>query len=114
MSYRGYTNEQKIAVIQAFHQRTERLEDFCDHWGIRETTLRDWISRYERYGAEALTKATQWKRYSQEQKQEAVEAYLNNGILFISTAFRVDPCFGGGLCSIMKGPYYLRNEEVPR
>lgn len=95
MSYRGYTNEQKIAMIHAFHQRTESVDDFCDHWGLRETTLRDWIERYERHGAEALTKATQWKRYSLARKQEAVKACLNNGILSTSTAFRVDPCFRG-------------------
>ncbi|MFC3526457.1 hypothetical protein CHL76_14355 [Marinococcus halophilus] len=38
------------------------------------------MERYERHGGVALTKATQWKRYSSERKQEAVEAYLNNGI----------------------------------
>ena len=80
MSYRGYTTEQKIAVIHAFHQRTESVDDFCDRWGIRGTTLREWMERYERHGSKALTKATQWKRYSPERKQEAVEAYLNDGI----------------------------------
>lgn len=52
------------------------MADFCRHWDINEKTLREWTDRYERHGAEALTKATRWKRYSPELKQEAVETYL--------------------------------------
>lgn len=69
--------EEKIKAVEAYlcgdGSRASWQEKLC----IGETTLRDWISIYQSFGAEGLLHKSKQRNYSGETKRAAVEAYLS-------------------------------------
>jgi transposase len=81
MSGKRYSAELKLKAVRAYETGNYTYKEVCTKYQITEHALRDWIKRFEQYGAEGLQKATSWKHYSKEVKEVAVKEYISGEYL---------------------------------
>lgn len=68
--------EDKIEAIKRIKNGEASIKGTARKLGIHPETLRSWIMKYESQGIESLKKSNKNKRYTKEQKTNAVEEYL--------------------------------------
>ena len=68
--------EDKIEAIKRIKNGEAGINGTARKLGIHPETLRSWIMKYESQGIESLKKSNKNKRYTKEQKTNAVEEYL--------------------------------------
>ena len=68
--------EDKIEAIKRIKNGEASINGTARKLGIHPETLRLWIMKYESQGIESLKKSNKNKRYTKEQKTNAVEEYL--------------------------------------
>ena len=81
---RNITAEERISAVKRYTQGGESLQTIANSIGIGRATLRDWIANFESMGAEAFLH-TKNKKYSLEEKTEAVEYYLTGNVSIMDT-----------------------------
>ena len=81
---RNITAEERISAVKRYTQGGESLQTITNSIGIGRATLRDWIANFESMGAEAFLH-TKNKKYSLEEKTEAVEYYLTGNVSIMDT-----------------------------
>lgn len=68
--------EDKVEAIKRIKNGEAGLNSTARKLGIHPETLRSWIMKYESQGIESLKKSNKNRRYTKEQKINAVEEYL--------------------------------------
>lgn len=68
--------EDRIEAIKRIKNGEASIKGTARKLGIHPETLRSWIMKYESQGIESLKKSNKNKRYTKEQKTNAVEEYL--------------------------------------
>lgn len=68
--------EDRIEAIKRIKNGEAGINGTARKLGIHPETLRSWIMKYESQGIESLKKSNKNKRYTKEQKTNAVEEYL--------------------------------------
>ena len=81
---RNITAEERISAVKRYTQGGESLQTIANSIGIGRATLRDWIANFESMGTEAFLH-TKNKKYSLEEKTEAVEYYLTGNVSIMDT-----------------------------
>ena len=81
---RNITAEERISAVKRYTQGGESLQTIANSIGIGRATLREWIANFESMGAEAFLH-TKNKKYSLEEKTEAVEYYLTGNVSIMDT-----------------------------
>ena len=72
-----YTPEEKIAIVEAWLNGTDRTTDLKKKGGVSDGRLREWILQYKAHGKKAFLPQRQNNIYSEETKLKAVTDYLN-------------------------------------
>ena len=68
--------EDKVEAIKRIKNGEAGINGTARKLGIHPETLRSWMMKYESQGVESLKKGNKNKRYTKEQKTNAVEEYL--------------------------------------
>ncbi|MDR7857180.1 helix-turn-helix domain-containing protein [Tissierella sp.] len=71
-----FTGEQKLAILEELKIEASTSK-IATKYGISAETIRVWGLKYDSGGIDELNHSKTWKRYSEELKSQAVEAYLN-------------------------------------
>lgn len=77
MSKRAFPPEIKFEVIKVFKDATYSLSEIEKMFKVDESTIRDWIYKFDSYGAEGLKESSTWKQYPKELKRSAINDYLS-------------------------------------
>ena len=73
-----FSEETRLKVVQAYLTGKQSLVQICaEYEHLNSQTVYDWVRKFEVYGETALLISHRNRSYSAEQKQEAVEEYLN-------------------------------------
>lgn len=75
MSKRAYSVEFKMKVITVYKNEIYSISELCSTFNVTFTTIKNWISRYEKYGIDGLKESKTWKRYSKELKLAAIKDF---------------------------------------
>lgn len=68
--------EEKLEVVNLYLTHHQSISSLVKQFGITNTTLREWVRRYEQDGVDGLKESCHWKAYSLELKEQAVRDYL--------------------------------------
>lgn len=71
-----FTGDQKLAILKEL-EKEGLISKITTKYDISSETIRVWRLKYESSGIDGLNNSKTWKRYSEELKSHAVEAYLN-------------------------------------
>jgi len=69
--------EEKVQAVKSATTQGKVLKNVLKEFGIRYTTLDDWIYKYETQGIDGLKESRSWKQYSKDLKHQAVQDYLS-------------------------------------
>lgn len=76
MSKSPYSTEQKIGIVEKYLLGEASCTELVCTYGIGETTLREWIRKYQEHGASAFFRTTGNAHYNKAFKTMCVEAVL--------------------------------------
>lgn len=76
-----YPKEERAAILQAFSARTASVVEFCAQHQVSYTTIHGWLKKNgkTRRGSKLKAKAALRKRFSPEERRQAVEAFAKAG-----------------------------------
>jgi len=77
--FRRKTREEKLGIVKEFISGAISLSEAGRKVGVDPETVSDWIMRYEQDGIQAFVPGQKTRKYSKEQKRQAVEEYLAGG-----------------------------------
>jgi transposase len=77
MPNRSHSIEFKLEVIQAYHQETYSVRELCSKYQIHNTSLYEWVEKFEKAGKKGLEKSRTSKNYPAILKEAAVRDYLS-------------------------------------
>lgn len=73
-----FSEETRLKVVHAYLSGKQSLAQICaEHEHLNSQTVYDWVRKFEAHGETALLISHRNRSYSAEQKQRAVEEYLN-------------------------------------
>ena len=70
------TIEQKIEIVRLYSEGKESKCSLARQYGIDESTVRDYIAKYEAQGIESFISHGKNRVYSEELKYQAIQAYM--------------------------------------
>lgn len=79
MAKSTFTVEEKYRILQAYREGYSSIKEITDPYGITKQTVYDWQRKYEHLGLEGLQPSKNWKRYTKEEKLQAIHDYLSGG-----------------------------------
>lgn len=82
-----YTREEKIQIIKEYQDGLGTLREISKKYKIDQSTISVWIYKFERYGVEGLIESSNWKKYSRELKENAIQDYIS-GELHLAEVIR--------------------------
>lgn len=69
--------EDKLAAVEKYKRGEGSQESIAREYGVKHSSLQQWIKNYESMGPSGLAMSLQNRRYSADLKTAAVKAYLN-------------------------------------
>jgi len=88
MSKSRFSMDQKLHIIRMCDDRTDSIRAIASLFELSVTTLNRWRAKYRKGGSLALRNRTEWTRYPEELKMEAVRAVLNREESITSATLR--------------------------
>jgi transposase-like protein len=70
------TMEQKIEIVRLYSEGKESKSSLARRYGIDESAVRDYIAKYEAQGIEGFIDHGKNRVYSEELKNQAIQAYM--------------------------------------
>jgi transposase-like protein len=77
MSKSAHSLQEKIKIIEALKNGTHSISELVFIHKVSNSSIYDWVYKYEKYGVEGLNESSTWKRYSKELKLAAVQDSLS-------------------------------------
>ncbi|MET3558342.1 transposase-like protein [Streptococcus rupicaprae] len=68
--------EEKLNSVLQYLEQGVAIFSLVNSYAVSQTTLKSWISRYQRLGIEGLTESRTWKHYGKALKEQAVQDEL--------------------------------------
>lgn len=68
--------EEKLEVVNLYLTHHQPTSSLVKQFGITNTTLREWVRRYEQDGVDGLKESRTWNNYSSDLKEQAIRDYL--------------------------------------
>lgn len=72
-----FTSEIKLKAVQEYLLHSRSAVSICKELGINDSSLRNWLRKYESHGAEGLCRMPKNKHYHESIKLQAVADYTN-------------------------------------
>ena len=72
-----YSVEQKLEIIHMYLGSNESFKQIGDHYGINKSIIQRWVTRYQKHGSAAFTKA--YTKYSTKFKLDVIQYILKTG-----------------------------------
>ena len=69
--------EEKLEAVHLYLEQGQSISTLVMKFEVSETTIREWIRKYQQDGIDGLKESRTWKRYSSELKEQAVRDYLD-------------------------------------
>lgn len=76
MGRKGVSLERKLDAVEKYKRGEGSQESIAREYGVKHSSLQQWIAKYEGMGPSGLSSVQTNSRYSTELKTVAVEAYL--------------------------------------
>lgn len=72
-----YSVEQKLEIIHMYLSSNESFKQVGDHYGINKSIIQRWVTRYQKHGSAAFTRA--YTKYSTKFKLDVIQYILETG-----------------------------------
>lgn len=79
-----YTDEFKLSVVEHYLAGAVGFKTLAQQYGVADSMLRAWVSRYRLHGVEGLSK--RYGRYSADFKRSVLQHMWDNGLSYRQTA----------------------------
>lgn len=77
MSKNKYTNKEKLNIVKEYLDGHTSYFKLGQKYGLNESSIRKWISKFQTFGEDAFTIPTANLNYNADFKHKVVQAYLN-------------------------------------
>lgn len=66
----------KRAAVRAWLKGSATLRELADKYGVHHSSIEKWVYNYRVFGMAGLRRPVRSRRYTEEEKQQAVKCYL--------------------------------------
>ena len=81
-----FTKKEKIAIVKRYLEGKAGSYSLAREIGSNHKQILKWVYGYREHGKDAFRDTTQYRSYTKEFKQQAVEYYLEHGLQYLTAA----------------------------